>query len=103
MADNTNVLLNMASRSVTQTGELYAALVLLTDINKHAVDAGYVFDVAFDDVLAEVDSLQHLDNTTLNQFLGFVVPGVVNFLDTEATGGKTYSQWIALMRSGGSQ
>ena len=103
MANSQNVQLNLATRAVKETDDFYASLVLLQDINILATNAGYVYGSEWDAIFEAIPELAHLDNTNINQFLGFVVPGIIAFLETEITSSKTYLEWISLIRSGGSQ
>ena len=87
--NQTNIALDIASKTVAATGKLLDALAVLEELYDHGAAAGLNM-VNYNVQLAESAELQHVDGATLNSVLAVVVPGVRANLIAQSSGGITW-------------
>ena len=91
--NQTKIALDLAQRSVQHATGLIASLEQMELILEHGLRAGISF-VAFDDDIAAMETVQHVNGATLNKLLAIVVPAIRTFLETETVTGETYEVLI---------
>jgi hypothetical protein len=94
--DQTNVALNIASKTVQATTQLLEAFEELEDILTQATQAG-INMTAFDAALATSD-VKHVDGATINK-LATIIPALQTWLAGNSVTGTTYKQALYKIRS----
>ena len=87
--DQTNVALDIASRSVQAAGDFMDALEVLEEELEHGLRAGLNM-TDYDSELSESGELKHVDGAVFNKLMATAVPDIRAYLEATSTGGDTY-------------
>lgn len=92
--DQTQKALNMAEATITASNKFMAALETLESLEAERLNSGINL-LSFDDAYAALDSLKHVNGSSLRDVLNTAIPAIRTFIDT-----NDYNDDLEAVRNG---